>query len=107
LSSDSLPAVDMIFCRDCLVHFSYKDVLKALGNIKRSGARYLVTTTFPGREDIVDIETGAWRPLDLCAAPFNLPPPIRIINERCTEGDNQFTDKSLGVWQIADLRLLP
>src|SRR5258708_3548878 len=40
VTSDRLPKVDMIFCRDCLVHFSSADALKAMKNIKRSGSRY-------------------------------------------------------------------
>jgi hypothetical protein len=103
ISSDLLPPVDVVFCRDCLVHFSFEDVHRALENLRRSRARYLITTTFPTRTGNSDIETGQWRPLNLCIAPFNLPPPLRLINEGCTEAANSFADKSLGVWKIADI----
>jgi len=26
-----------------------------------------------------------------------------LINEGCTEGDNLFTDKSLGLWRLEDM----
>jgi len=102
-TSDQLPQVDMIFCRDCLVHFSFEDAQKTLANFRRSASRYFVGTTFPDRQRNIDIRTGEWRPLNLCAAPFDLPPPIRLINEGCTEDDLKFTDKSLGVWRVGDL----
>src|SRR5579871_6108869 len=40
------PKVDLVFCRDLLVHLSDRDVRKALRNIIRSGSRWLLTTTF-------------------------------------------------------------
>jgi hypothetical protein len=48
---DPLPAADLIFCRDCLVHFSFADIRRALGNIEQSGSTYLMTTTYPGSQN--------------------------------------------------------
>jgi hypothetical protein len=104
LSSDDLPRVDLIFCRDALVHFSNADVLGALANMKRSGTRYLLTTTFVTRTENPDIPTGGnWRPLNLEIPPFSLPPPLRLISEGCTEYGGRFADKSLGLWRLSDL----
>lgn len=103
LLRDSLPAADLVLCRDCLVHLSHCEVRTALSNIAASEARYLLTTTFPGRHN-TDIATGGWRPLDLASAPFNLPPPRRLIREGCDEFDGAYRDKSLGLWPVADLR---
>ena len=36
LTGDTLPKVDLIFCRDCLFHFSFEHISSALGNMKRS-----------------------------------------------------------------------
>ena len=52
LIRDRLLPVDLILCRDCLIHLSNEDALKALQNIKRSGARYLLTTTYPERQTV-------------------------------------------------------
>jgi glycosyltransferase involved in cell wall biosynthesis len=101
---DDLPSVDLILCRDCLVHLSNKDVARALANLARSDSRYLLATTFPGRTTNVDIKTGGWRPLNLELSPFCLPPPLRLINEKCTEGDGAYADKSLGLWDLRSLR---
>src|SRR5262249_41327134 len=72
----ALPRMDVILCRDCLVHFAFADIRAALRNFARSGARWLLTTTFidPQREN-TDIETGGWRPLNLQRPPFNFPAP--------------------------------
>lgn len=104
LLRDSLPKADLVFCRDCLVHFSYKDIYKALNTIAASGSTYLVTTTFIERGNNRNIATGQWRPLNLEAPPFSFPQPVRLIVEGCTECDGSFADKSLGVWKIAEIQ---
>lgn len=47
ITSDPLPRADAILCRDCLVHLSFANIERAVDNFRRSGARWLVTTTFP------------------------------------------------------------
>lgn len=103
IANDTLPRVDLVFCRDLLVHFSFADALRAIANLKRSGATYLLTTTFTNRTDNFDIETGQWRAINLQLAPYNFPPPLRMINENCTEFGTDWADKSLGLWRLVDL----
>ncbi len=103
LIKDPLPQADMLLCRDCLVHLSNAMILDVLTNIKKSNITYLLTTTFPECDENVDIITGDWRIINLEKPPFNLPKPIKIINEKCTEGQGTYTDKSLGLWKIKDL----
>ncbi len=103
LSKDKLPKVDLVFSRDCLVHLSFEDASQMLSNFKSSGATYLLTTTFTDRSSNLDLGSGFWRPLNMQRAPFNFPPPIKLINEGCTEGNNLFTDKSLGLWRLQDI----
>ena len=100
---DRIPRVDLILCRDCLVHLPEVDVRRALMNFSRSGSQWLLTTTFPGRGSAKDIALGKWRPLNLEAAPFCLPPPVTLIVERCTQGNGRFADKSLGLWHLHDV----
>ncbi len=104
LIRDRLPAVDLVLCRDCLVHLPFAQAQQALANIAASGARYLLTTTFTGRSENADIPTGKWRALNLQRPPFDLPPPLEIINEQCTEKDGRYADKSLGLWPLTALR---
>ena len=102
LTTSRLPVADLILCRDCLVHFSYEDIRKALANIQNSECKYLLTTTFPGRIN-KDIRTGEWRPIDLEASPFFLRKPLGLFNENCTEGYGEYRDKSLALWEIDHL----
>lgn len=103
LITDQLPPVDLVLCRDCLVHFSYRDIFKALRNICRSGSTYLLTTTFVSRRSNEDILTGQWRPLNLSVPPFCLPQPVTLVNEGCGEHAGTYGDKSLGLWRIEDI----
>ncbi|AFW95216.1 glycosyltransferase [Dolichospermum sp. UHCC 0684] len=96
-----LPKADLILCRDCLVHLNFIDGLTALEQFRKSGAKWLLTTTFTERDSNTDLYEGAiWRPLNLEKPPYNLPKAHRYINEGCTEGGNLFGDKCLGLWQL-------
>lgn len=106
LAADSLPKSDLIFSRDCLVHLSFEDALKIIVNFKKSGAKYLLTTTFVDRiknNDLVG-KDNFWRALNMRLAPFNFPEPLLVINEGCTEEAGQYTDKSLGLWLLNDIK---
>lgn len=102
LVSDKLPKVDLVLCRDCFGHFSYEDIFRAVNNIRDSGSKYLLTTTFPCKSNH-DITTGMWRSVNLVKPPFGFPLPKNIINEKCAEEDGIFSDKSLGLWVVSDL----
>lgn len=107
LATDPLPQADLIFSRDCLVHLSFEDALRIIANFKRSGARYLLTTTFVDRKTNNDL-VGAdrfWRALNMCLPPFNFPEPLLVVNEGCTEEARQYTDKSLGLWLLDDIEV--
>ena len=101
---DPLPQVDLILSRECFTHLPHRDIVASLRNIKRSGSVYLLTTTFTERTKNEDLNRFGWRPVNLQLSPFDLPPPILVINENCTEHDGQYADKGLGLWKIADLR---
>jgi len=106
LIEDKLPTVDLILCRDCLVHLSFKDIWYSLKNISETQSTYLVTTTFTDRYKNYDIATGLWRPLNLEADPFYFPRPLILIQEQKDIKDtSEFGDKCLGVWKIEDIRL--
>lgn len=104
LVTDILPRADLIFCRDCLVHLPLAEIQTVLGNFVRSGATWLLTTTFPTVRENADVKWSGWRPLNLEASPIRLPTPVRVIEEGCTEDGGKYADKSLGLWRLADLR---
>jgi len=103
LVRDDLPAADLVLCRDCLVHLSGRDALAAVANLRRSGSRLLLATTFPELRANRDIVTGQWRPLNLRLPPFGFPEPLRLLAEDPPEGAGGHPDKSLGLWRLADL----
>jgi hypothetical protein len=103
LIRDPLPRVDLVLCRDCLVHLSYDNIARGFANLKRSGSRYLLTTTFLEHEDNQDVVDGDWRPLNLARPPFCLPEPLAFIIEGCTEEGGAYADKALGLWEVRTL----
>ncbi len=105
LIKNRLPKADLILCRDCLVHLNYKNSFRIIKNFKKSGAKYLLTTTFVERNQNVDLDNLFWRTLNLELEPFNFGKPLKIINEGCTEGENKFSDKCLGLWYLKDIKI--
>lgn len=106
ITTSALPKVDLIFCRDCLVHLSYPNIYHALRNIKKSGSSFLLTTSFTDtNRKNKNIGTGGWRPLNFQKFPFYFPVPEDIINEKCTEGNGIYQDKSLLLWNVRKLNL--
>jgi len=105
--NDRLPKSDMVFVRDCFVHLPYRHILKAMKNIKKSGSKYLLATTFTevskNYDIIMENLIGRWRPLNLRLKPFMFPEPEYIIVENCTEMDGRRKDKSVGLWDITKL----
>lgn len=103
VTHDLLPAVDLIHCRDLLIHLSINDCWAALANFVASGSRLLLTTHFADRESNEEIVSGDFRPVNLCRAPFHLPPPRQVINENSLLGDGAFSDRSMALWRIAEI----
>ncbi len=102
LIKDELAKVDLVICRDCLVHLSNEDIKKSIVNIVKSKSKYLLTTTFPEHMENKDIITGRWRAINLNMIPFNFPKAILEINEGRKEGE-EFADKTLALWKIDEL----
>jgi len=103
LTSDELPCVDVILCRDCFIHFSDRHVAAAIKNFKRSRSKFLLTNTYPGWEQNENIDTGDFRYLNLLLPPFNFPPPQTQIDEKLPEERAQYFGKTLALWKLSDL----
>lgn len=100
LTRDKLPQVDVILCRDCLIHFSYKDIAAAIRNFKRSGSTYLLTNTYPLWTRNEDIRTEEFRHINLLLSPFSFPPPISEIEEKYPDEAEAFFGKTLALWKL-------
>lgn len=103
MTKDNLPNVDIILCRDSLVHLTLAEIFAALENFRQSGSTYLLTTTFTRWPGNADIRTGGWRQINLQIPPFNFPEPLRLIDEKCTHSGGVFIDKFLGFWALKDV----
>lgn len=103
LTRDKLPRADVILCRDCLIHFSYRHIAAAIKNFKRSGSTFLLTNSYPAWSKNENIRTGDFRPLNLTLPPINFPSPLKQINEKLPEEEAQFFGKIIGLWKLSDL----
>jgi hypothetical protein len=100
---DALPGVDLILCRDLLIHLSTRDCRAALANFVASGSRFLLTSHFANRSANPEIVSGDFRPINLCRPPFNFPQPLEVINERSALDGDAFSDRSVALWRLADI----
>lgn len=100
---DTIPKCDMMFTRDCLVHFPIDKIFKFFTNLIFCDVKYFMSTSFVNRTKNTDICFGDWRPLNLLAPPFNFPKPLEIINEKCTENGGVNSDKSMCIWAVEDM----
>jgi SAM-dependent methyltransferase len=97
ITRDPLPKVDVILCRDCLIHLSSKHVRAAIANFKRSNSGFLLATTHITVTENEDTQSGCGRLVNLQLSPFNFPPPLQLITEDAELG------KHLGLWRIEKL----
>jgi len=103
ITRSELPTVDLILCRDGLVHLSNIHLMAALANFKRSNSKYLLTTTFTKTDETTEIASGWWRPINLELPPFELPKPLIRIND--SDSDDFYNDKTLSLWKLTEIQL--
>ena len=99
ITTDPLPKVDLILCRDLFIHFSKDDIWKSIANVKKSHSKYLLATT--DRDFCVnyDIITGSAHEINLEKKPFNFPKPIQYMADQ--EG-SEF-GRCLALWKVSGL----
>lgn len=110
LVEDSIPQVDLIFTRDCFIHLSFMNIYRVLKNYKASGSKYILVSTYTGSDRENSYVSGFYlrgRALNMQKFPFYFPQPMTLINEGCTEGEGANADKSLALWKLEEIRLMP
>ena len=80
ISQDAFPDVDLLFCRDCLIHFSHADIRRVFENIARSNIKYVLMSSYLDLDN-TDIETGGFRGVNFTRAPYNFEPAIDSIED--------------------------
>jgi hypothetical protein len=98
LIQDDLPKVDLVMVRDLFIHLSYRNIFRALANLRRSGTEYLLATTHVGLTQNEDILTGLWRPVNLRLAPFSFPEPLHLV-------EDPHKGRHMGLWRLDTLTL--
>lgn len=96
---DDLPKCDFVFARDILVHISNHNIKRFCKKCIESGAKYLMTTTFPEVDNIELPGQLGWRRLNLDKFPFNFS-NLEIISEK----HDQNPEKCMGIYSFEDIK---
>jgi len=107
IAEDPLFGADVIMCRDVLAHLSYEDINKVLRNFKKSGAKYLLASSYSlVKRNNVEMISGNCRSVNLHLAPFNFPEPLISVMELSSEEKMVQHGKRICLWRIADLPII-
>lgn len=107
--SDKLPDADIIFIRDCFIHFDNALIIKTLQNIAKSNIKYIAVTNdlreerYPGKSIELDRARHGvnyeFRPNCFTLPPFSLPLPMYNLDD----GDSWHHyngHKAMSVWEM-------
>jgi len=118
---------DAILCRHVLFHNTVEAVKEIIRSANASGAKWFIATTlrpideaFPSPlSKIVNVDVkrgtdgrsmslGGYRPVELEAPPFSLPPPVAWVPERDSEGElvqAEGRQQGIAVWSMPFLQM--
>ena len=87
ITRDPLPDVDLMICRDCLIHLSFEKIKLFFENFKKSNINLLLLTSYKLKDAQkkiinIDIPDGEFREIDMSEPPFSLPVPIKTIQDK-------------------------
>jgi SAM-dependent methyltransferase len=112
LTAESIPKVDLILARHVLIHFPNDEIVKVLDKMRASGAKYLLTSHWPGgsNEDY-EPEGFAWRgymerALNMEAPPFNLPARVEAIHEPAADAGVLMTEHELALYELQETAIV-
>lgn len=111
ITSDPLPTVDLMLCRDCLMHLTDDLRWAFFRNFAGSDCRFLLTTVHHVAENNPLSESGQFRRFNPMCAPFNLPQALDMIPEtRASLPKEVLTNqvaapnqRSVGLWSRAQV----
>ena len=87
ITTDKLPKADLMICRDCLIHLSFKNINLFFKNFINSDIKFLLLTSYKLKDykqkiTNLDITDGEFREIDLSEHPFSLTKPIFEILDK-------------------------
>jgi hypothetical protein len=96
LTRDIVPRTDLIICRDCFLHLSYRNIFNILNNFKKSGTDYLLASTYTKHKNHNVYKFSVQgRAINLEEAPFKIKNILETINEDYHGQNEEYNDKSL------------
>jgi len=106
ITSDPLPAADMMLCRDCLMHLKHWLRWKFFENFAASDCKYLMTTVHHVLENQTVKANSGFKHFNPAIAPFNFDPPLELIPESAAELGADILEnrvsasehQSIGIW---------
>ncbi|MBP3846986.1 methyltransferase domain-containing protein [bacterium] len=104
LITDELPKVDLIFCRDLIIHFPISTVYELINNFVKTKSKYLMITQHILKNNShvmnADINLGQFAFRSLVEPPFNFPNPKMLIPE---DWDDKSIMRCLALYDLKTL----
>lgn len=97
ITEDALPKADLLVCRDYLSYLRYWLRFAALENFVASGTPYLLASSHRVAGNRNSRDNGEFAAIDLRAAPFGFPEPLREIDD-APQTRQQGVPAYLGLW---------
>ncbi|MCH9617434.1 MAG: hypothetical protein SP4CHLAM5_07230 [Chlamydiia bacterium] len=94
--SSKIDKYDLIICRDLLLHLSNANIHKVIDNIRQSGSKYALISTYSKIDKVTEIQDGHCRPVNLALPFYGTGEPLFYIDEE-VEG------RQLGFWLVEEL----
>jgi len=94
ITKDRLPRADLMMCRDCLFHLTFRNIKDFLVNFIRSKIPLLLLTSHEIAHNRDLSRPGQFRQLNMLRPPFNFPVPARRIEDWVDGHPRRY----LGLW---------
>lgn len=104
ITSDPLPAADMLMVRDCLVHLTFEMRWAFFDNFLASDIPWLLVTSWVRPENRWVYKNGGEKSFNMQAEPFSFGPPVEFILETADtlpegeESNLESNHRGMGLW---------
>jgi hypothetical protein len=102
ITTDAIPLVDLLFCRDVAIHLGNQDRKKFWQNWYNSNTPWILTTHIQDCNENLDIgyhhDKFPWTPVNWEINPWNFPKPIETIDEYGPNG------RCLALWHHSQFK---